>query len=560
MSAREELEKEMTVAREGFLLLLENNLDTACLENFAKEHDMGLDNVMFLILEYKKRKTMPCPSKKELFEYNEKSAFNKKRQQGLMSKDIFENLAANYFSPQTINELAFKYHYDSTKILSFARKYLNGEYFAFGVTPSEEEKAYLKVPKLSQIWNAKMSKDIFERLLKDNYSEDTIEKLCASYVMDRKLLLDNVRKYLNGDYASFGFAPTKEEITKKERLFESKTAKSIRIGKEAYESLIHDGALTYALSPIMQRENIEFSTICNYIDEYRKRVVEPKPSKEEEIIYKALMNQSYDKDFIINLSKLDYTSIEKMAHDYNLECLLKKISSIYNAPECSFDEAIRLQNLDKTLSQIIEEKENKKNARTSNDDAVDIIKEYINGTEYDVITTAKRLGKDVSRFKIKKKTLASEEPSIYQAYLEEKERRLEKFAILISDIYEKNKDALRYSILDLALDIDTTIDDFVSFYSAEKKIFFKFYNGSNNGIEGFFGKLLTMYVNANAKISFEKIEKLEYFYSGYKLTPELKEEIISFLNSKNIPTSREMVCLCFEKYVRGEIKLSYQIN
>lgn len=560
MSSKEESKMQMLIAREGFLELLNNNLDTSCLNELAAKNNMTLDYLMYLILYYKKRYVEPCPTSEERLKYQELSKLNKKRQRGMICKEIFETLVADYFSPQAVNALAEKHNCSSYKVMLMAKEYLNGKYVDIGIVPKEEDKKYLGIPNLSQVWNAKVSKDIFERLLNDDYAEKTIEELCSLYVMDRRTLLYQVRKYINGEYEAVGFKPTAEELAKKERLTESMPARKIRIGKKAFESLIQNAALTYSLSSIMEEEKIDFITICKYIDEYRKRVVEPMPSREEELIYKMLMGQSYDQEFIESLSHLNYDALEKMANDYNLECLLAKIPQMYNSWECSKERAERLKTLEQELRKIMDNFSKNPKTISSKNLAQIVLKEYLNGTEYDVATIIKRIGKNNDSFKIKKHLFENANTGIYQAYLEEKQKRLDKFLILINDIYEKNQANARYSILDLALDIDTTLEDFISFYSAEKKIFFRFHNGvSVLGIEGFFGKLLTRYVSVNAKVSPEILDGLEYFYNGKKLTKELKDEIASFLTSKNIPVSREMICLCFEKYVRGEIQFSYQI-
>ena len=57
----------------------------------------------------------------------------------------------------------------------------------------------------------------------------------------------------------------------------------------------------------------------------------------------------------------------------------------------------------------------------------------------------------------------------------------------------------------------------------------------------------------------EKIDALTYSYNGMALTPELKKEIISFLNKYNAPITAITIILTFEKYVRGEINFSYQM-
>lgn len=146
--------------------------------------------------------------------------------------------------------------------------------------------------------------------------------------------------------------------------------------------------------------------------------------------------------------------------------------------------------------------------------------------------------------------------AIYDKYLEVSKERQDKFLILLQSIFEKMAQKKNYNLIDLCMDIDTTVDDFLIMINRIAK--FKLVS---SGVAKNINDMISKYAIGNSKTAMtqEKIDALTYSYNGMALTPELKKEIISFLNKYNAPITAITIILTFEKYVRGEINFSYQM-
>ena len=146
--------------------------------------------------------------------------------------------------------------------------------------------------------------------------------------------------------------------------------------------------------------------------------------------------------------------------------------------------------------------------------------------------------------------------TIYQKYLIISKERQDKFLILIQAIFDKMEQNKYYNLIDLCMDIDTTIEDFLFMINRIAKLGF-----ISTGMAKNLNNMIGRYVTGNSRtiMNQEKLAALKYTYNGVMLTPELKKEVVAFLNLYNAPITSITIILTFEKYVRGEINFSYQM-
>ncbi len=350
----------------------------------------------------------------------------------------------------------------------------------------------------------------------------------------------------------------KNEIELKEK--HKKVDNSVLLGKEAYEALIESHYDKASLKPIMNRVFIGEETLIDYIRKYRQRVVDPKPTLEQEIEYNDGVNR-HNKTYKVIYELLDapLDELDDKIKLHSKEVLLDRLEK-FKKSLAAKKYAYQLEILPDKITEVFE--------RGYDVDGYsspvakkfgDILEEYIFSDYYTITTILIRKDVVMAAFDATANRYKDSDPkfkAIYEKYLVVSKERQDKFLALIQAIFDKMRQNKFYNLVDLCMDIDTTIDDFLFMLNRTAKLGFISVGMAKN-VNDMIGK----YASGNSRTTMnqEKLDALKYTYNGVTLTPELKKEIVAFLNLYNAPITSITIVLTFEKYVRGEINFSYQM-
>lgn len=350
----------------------------------------------------------------------------------------------------------------------------------------------------------------------------------------------------------------KDEVTSNRK--PKKVSSTVLLGKEAYEALIESHYDMAGLKPIMNKFFVGEATLIDYIRKYRQRVVEPKPTLEQEIEYNDGVNR-HNKTYKIIYDLLDapLDELDDKIKLYSKEVLLDRLEK-FKKSLAAKKYAYQLEILPDKIVEVFE--------RGYDVDGYsspvakkfgDILEEYILSDYYTITTILIKKDVVMAAFDATANRYKDSDPkfkAIYEKYLVVSKERQDKFLALIQAIFDKMRQNKFYNLVDLCMDIDTTIDDFLFMLNRTAKLGFISVGMAKN-VNDMIGK----YASGNSRTTMnqEKLDALKYTYNGVTLTPELKKEIVTFLNLYNAPITSITIVLTFEKYVRGEINFSYQM-
>ncbi len=338
-------------------------------------------------------------------------------------------------------------------------------------------------------------------------------------------------------------------------------SRSVLLGKEGYETLLHNNHNLSSLDTILNREFIGKEALMTHIRAYRKRVVEPKPTMEQELEFIDGLNRnisSYKIVYKLLDSPLD--ELNDAIRGYKKEELLRKIDIFKKtmpARKYAYQLDILIDKITTGPVKVVEDADGYYNSYVKK--FADMIEEYLLSGYYAFKTILVKHDETTSNFIAVAKRYCPKDPkfnAIYQKYLEVSNERQDRFIIIIESILTKIENNKNYNIIDLCMDIDTTIDDFLFTLNRISKFGLVSSGYANNIIN-----IINKYGVGNTKslMTKEKIDSLKYSYNGVNLSKEIKEQIISFLNKYNAPITSVTIILTFEKYVRKELNLSYQL-
>lgn len=423
--------------------------------------------------------------------------------------------------------------------------------------------------------NLELIKKAFAIFLDNDLNADSLISLATENNIKLEDLMFGINKYIRrqtspcmtveqrNKYMEIKQRKTVTKVSRdvKKQVKDKSHLRSTRLGKEAYEALIESHYDKSVLKPILDREQISEQALMNNVSLYRKRVVEPKPTLEQEILYNDGVNRSvltyriiyrlldtpieelddkmrkFKKDELLDRIEKFKNTLASRKYTYQLEILANKIDEVYDRPP---------QLVDGYTSENVKR-------------YGDAMEEYIMGNFYALTTVLVQNNIATPSFDAMVARHIQSDPkfkAIYDKYMEVSTERQDKFLILLQSIFEKMAQKKNYNLIDLCMDIDTTVDDFLIMINRIAK--FKLVS---SGVAKNINDMISKYAIGNSKTAMtqEKIDALTYSYNGMALTPELKKEIISFLNKYNAPITAITIILTFEKYVRGEINFSYQM-
>lgn len=656
------------IAVDAFNILINSELDTDPLRDYARKINVPVSYVLFIFNKWIHRTDAPCPSKEQLDKYNKivyKRDCNKKEKR---AKLMFDKCLENGLSKETIKEICSEYNLSEASVRNWITKYVNGEFHDMGLVPTAEEvlkynELYaletIKETKVREIKKAQIAKDCFDVYLASNFDKKVLDSLCTKYnvgeptvlnwirnyskqmyleygffpsleekikyekLMKQKnqeyvdarndkfkinrapmaldafniylssgLSLDvipmlaakhnvtenviktEIRKYRSGEYADFGYAPSEEEKQKYEKLYLNRIPRKrptpvkngLDVAAEGYAILLANNLDRNALNPLASKLGISISKLNRKISNYRKRVVDPKPTLEQEFKYVAL-SRKLDVavvEILLNSDDEEFIKLIEKEGRNNLLTYLDKLEQVNNvriAPEI-----VKLKEKIKSLNPVkfsadAELKTYNLNAQK----CVAAMMEYIESQCYSPLSVFKKYIKETHSLQsyIKYMMVKDEKvAAIYPLYEKVKKDKIKKFQELLvkinQNMLDKNEKRQKYNIIDLCLDIDTTVDDFATMMRYLRATGVDIFSPILSALEIMIKKSGITTLKSTASI--EQVSKLKYNYNGIELTEELKHDIITFLTNHKIRIMTYTIILTFEKYVRGEIKITPEFH
>jgi hypothetical protein len=670
MNKRDNMTEEMKekIAVDAFNILMNSELDTNPLHDYARKANVPVSYVLFIFNKWIHRTDAPCPSKDQLDEYNKmvfKRDSNKKEKR---AKLMFDKYLESGFSKETMKEICSEYNLSEPSVRNWITKYVNGEFHDIGLVPTTEEvlkynELYaletMEEIKVRETKKALIAKDCFDAYLASNFDKKVLDSLCTKYnvaeqtvlswirnyskqtyleygfspsleekskyetLMEQKnqeyfdarnekfksnrapmaldafniylssgLSLDvipmlaakhnvtenviktEIRKYRNGEYADFGYAPSEEEKQKYETFYSNriprrKTApvnNGLEVAAEGYAILLANNLDRNALNPLASKLGIRTSTLSQKINNYRKRVVDPKPTLEQEFKYVA-MSRKLDVTVIETLLNSDGEKFIKLIEKEGKNNLLTYLDKLEQAQNALIaPEIVKLKAKIKSLDPIkVSDDAEVKTYNLNAQKCVAAMMEYIEGNYYSPLSIFKKYVKDTHSLQsyIKYMMVRDEKvAAVYPLYEKVKKDKINKFQELLvkinQNMLDKNEKHQKYNIIDLCLDIDTNVDDFATMMRYLRATGVDVFSPILNALEIMIKK--SGITTLKSTPSIEQVSKLKYNYNGIELTDELKQDIINFLSNHKIRIMTYTIILTFEKYVRGEIEITPEFH
>lgn len=406
------------------------------------------------------------------------------------------------------------------------------------------------------------AKDCFNYYLEKDLSAQALDELIQKYNLHKQTILNYISDYKDGKYAEFNIIPSDEDIIrynealKQRKENKRKNTSNINLSKEIYEAYLKSNGGKEVISMYAKKYYYSTSHIISLLSDYRKRVVEPKPSKEEELKYLSIINRN-KKRFALVYKLLDapIEELESLIKRYDKESLLAKIEIFKNEDPTS-DKYVKELDM---LTSLINEGTLKKQEVTDDEEKLeafyDIITEYLSSDYYVITTVLNKYRIPLTMFNRMASSLTANNDmamGVYQKYLMVSSLRKIKLINLAEEIYKKTGANPKYNIIDLSLDVKGDVWDF-------KAALYSYFDSLMSDM-AFVKKIdQIIYNSGRHTISEEEINNLKYSYNGVEFTNNLKTYVVKFLTEHNIPLTKVNVLSCFEKYVRGEMSFAYQI-
>ncbi len=665
----EEIKEKML--NEVFNILIENELDTKCIYEYARKSKLPPSYIMYLFNKWIHSSEMPCPTEEQKLKYNSLVVKKHEREKALKAKDMFdrylksacskeelENIASTFNSSikvvknlitkyvngefayagakptneevlrynsyyeknfqdernsqmikkainakyvfdtylssnldkNVLDQLSIKYNTTKPTILSWIRDYVNDTYKDYGYAPVDTEKEkYTLLTKEERQKNqdiitdafrkerAVLAKKAFDAYLNSGLSLDVLPLIASNLNVSIGIIKTEIRKYRSGEYFSYGYYPSKEELEKYELLYQNRKPRKnevpesskIRIGKEVYETLINNNMDNNSLIPLMKKTGLNLKELKRRLYVYRQRVIEPKPTLEQEIRYITLIRH-LDSHILIELISSSEEGFIQIINREGKDNLIDYLNKIYKVNNKLINAQIdKLRIKINSYKELINETKEEKTYDEIAQIYIDAMLDYINDYNYTPQSTFKQIPyfqgfvnfhaiEDGIKFMASKDSMVS---TMYPMFTRARQGKIIRFNILLKEINNKIKikesTNKKYDIIDLCLDIDTTIDDFLTMLRYVRSL-----NMNNNGNITLLEKIIMKSKIAEIKSDTpkEKLDAIKYSYNGVNLTPEIKQKLISYLNNHNIRVSEYILILAFEKYVKGDLPLTNKFH
>lgn len=323
-------------------------------------------------------------------------------------------------------------------------------------------------------------------------------------------------------------------------------------GKEAYDLFLKANGNPHVFGEIVKEQGITIKDVLSNISLYRKRKYAPRPSEEDEKIYKLYVRR--DNDNFINLDDI-VSSLIFAESDKDLENVIKKYK--YVAIKRSVDEYLLSKDNNQSDKNLLKEKfdrlcillNNNQTAKDKDDKLLVVLNEYIDSSVIYPDSIALKYGMSPRLFeqrieKSEGKESIFEQIKLYELVRSQRVNKyLERLKVLLAELSNKidSLDAqiimgMKMSELLICLSRKDT-NNVINKNMANKLInYFRSISGSN--------KILTK----------EEASKIKYSYNGRKITPPDLDKIYSYLEENNLDATKSNIIFAFNKTVTGKIE------
>lgn len=277
--------------------LIRNGMQTESLEALALKFGLGSGPTARIYANryaYREFEDIGFAPTKEELELEEKAHHEKSEEQKEKNNELAKKVIEMVLSTKEYKE-SIAYYANITELSENTIKKYIRSFLKEGTLPKDKIEQFLAIRnKANASFHDRMpialkAKDVFEYFKGKDYDFSDCKELEEKYDVKRKQLLVLFNQYINGEFAYLGVLPSEEDVASYnnaiKRKEEDKSQKRIKIGKMAYEILIENGHNLEGLKPLCEENKIAYGTLLVYISNYRKRVVAPKPTQEQEKLY-----------------------------------------------------------------------------------------------------------------------------------------------------------------------------------------------------------------------------------------------------------------------------------
>lgn len=350
-------------------------------------------------------------------------------------------------------------------------------------------------------------------------------------------------------------------------------SKAILIGKKVYEEYLSSNGDVFVYGKYAKNEGLSIETIMTYVYLYRDNPLEPKPTKDEEELYKSLNERFKDappiKNDYIHLDDL-INAIIKAKEDYELNSIITKyewktisravIETLERTPRLlSLEDYNRLKtNYDRMLILLEEEKQNRlqdSNKKTDDRFAV-ILDDYFASSvplPYLICEKYSVTYKHFDEYLVYWGNKSSENHRKYERYLKVKNNRVNNFIQGVRIILDMKANRT-LTPLDISLITGLSLSDFANMVNYKEVV------------DAFSKKvcyLLYDYANAHKNdkpFSKNDLLKESYIYKGKKLSNDDYDSIESYLKLIGMPITYNNVTSIFKKQIDNLLDINAEFK
>lgn len=330
-----------------------------------------------------------------------------------------------------------------------------------------------------------------------------------------------------------------------------KDKQKIELGKLVYETLLANNLDKNSLSDLTVRYNVKLATLLAAERAYRSRIVDPKPTKEQEKLYVSLKYEK-TKRFSVVDSLLEAYDKDEEIDKYLAKYGVQKLQSIIDSYRVSSKDYLQNKGKIEVICLKIklrheQERLAKKPVQEMNaalnktDKAMNVLKEYMNGKEVFIRLLLQRSRMSINFFHTNLQYLPQ-----YQEFLRESPLREVEFINKISEIV--NKIGKGFSILDfyILVNMDEALFRESLMYAFDCDLIpYAIYKKVDD--------FLKINLIDDEIISKEEALKISYSYNGINMDEKYVLVILDYLDKNDVPLNRTNVILAFEKMVKRSL-------
>lgn len=269
-----------------------------------------------------------------------------KRKHDEIAKKAIEMVISTKDYKESIKYYAQLYDLSETTIKNYIRYYLKE-----GTFPKEKTEQFLAIRTKASEYvpdrtnTALKAKEIFQHFKKNNFDFTDSKELCKKYDIQDGQIRALFNQYIRCEFAYLGVLPSEEDVASYNKYLTSKNEmpeqKRVKLGKLAYETLMNNEYNKSSLKPICTENGIKLNTLLGYLHSYRRRIIDPKPSKEEEEKFVKLMKAKQATSFKKDSEELIGIMLDFItSDDYYFDKTLQRHGYAKNYNKTSFESAI----------------------------------------------------------------------------------------------------------------------------------------------------------------------------------------------------------------------------